>query len=85
MLNFEFFSGVQYEMYKGRTLAAVGEHAVYGFGFSPKNAATHSFTVQMTVSMSGNRFVNFERNSIQDCFQAIVCFVQVGLSTPLYA
>ena len=45
--------GFSYEIIDGRTLSWKGEERTFGCGFSPKNKATHSYTVQYIVSMDG--------------------------------
>ncbi|CAG7825959.1 unnamed protein product [Allacma fusca] len=52
-------TGVEYEMIGARTLSFRGERMTYGFGYSPKNAATHSYTVQPIISMAGDIVGNF--------------------------
>jgi len=46
--------GFCYELIDGRTLSWKGEHRTFGCGFSPKNKATHSYTVQYIISMDGS-------------------------------
>ena len=46
-------TGVQYEMMSGRTLSFRSERMTFGFGFSPKNSATHSYTIQPIISLAG--------------------------------
>lgn len=46
--------GFQYEMTSARTLTWKGEKTVFGYSQSPKNLATHSYTVQYVISMAAN-------------------------------
>jgi len=46
--------GFAYEIVDGRTLSWKGEHCTFGCGFSPKNKATHSYTVQYIISQDGD-------------------------------
>jgi hypothetical protein len=46
--------GVNYELISNRTLSNTGEKFTYGFSRSPTKLATHSHTVQYTISKSGN-------------------------------
>lgn len=45
--------GTNYEVSDGRTLSWKGEKKTWGFALSPKNKATHSYTVQPVISMDG--------------------------------
>ncbi|CAG7822586.1 unnamed protein product, partial [Allacma fusca] len=51
--------GINYEILTTRTLSYKGERATFGFGFSPKNRATHSYTVQPIISMEGKIIGDF--------------------------
>lgn len=46
--------GFQYELTSQRTYTKKGEKSVWGFAQSPKNLATHSYTVQYIISMAGD-------------------------------
>jgi len=45
--------GFNYEILDNRTLSWKGEKRTFGCGFSSKNKATQSYTVQYVISMSG--------------------------------
>ena len=46
--------GFNYEIIDNRTLSWKGEKRTFGCGFSPKNKASHSYTVQYVISMDGS-------------------------------
>ena len=45
--------GFAYEITDNRTLSWTGERKTFGRAFSPRNKATHSYTVQYVISMEG--------------------------------
>ncbi|CAF1528770.1 unnamed protein product, partial [Adineta steineri] len=45
-------SGVEKEVYSSRTLSAIGMKTIYGI-VSSKNANTHSYTIQPSISLDG--------------------------------
>jgi len=45
--------GFNYEVSDARTLSWKGEKRTWGFGFSPKNKSTHSYTTQPITSLDG--------------------------------
>lgn len=46
-------TGFQYEITSQRTLTPRGEKIIYGYAQSPKNLATHSYTVQYVINLAG--------------------------------
>lgn len=47
-------TGFKYEIVSNRTLTSKGERKTLGTSYSPKNKATHSYTVQYVVSYDGS-------------------------------